>query len=374
MRFLYVVVVIAFIDTFIQLPIMTPYALSLGASETLAGIIVAMYSLSNVLGNMIGGYWVDRIGRKPVIVIGMVLVSLTLFFYPLAVTGDQLLWIRFIHGLFGGLLVPAAFALIGDWAKETGNKKVMAFAGGSIGIAAIVGPAVGGALAAAGQIIYVFILVAIVFLITAVLSIRFVKSSSHVQEGKTLDRSTLQAILTNRGVLKASTVAFTLMLSNGTLAFALPILVDQFQLTTVVTGLLLSLFGITALFIFMTRLNIVFVRFNPFTLVFAGLSIIALSMGVLHFAFNLWMLIVAMVVYGIGFAFIFPSMNQMITNSTDETLRGKAYGLFYSCFSLGVVAGSSVSGFVQQTWGIPFIFCVGLIIVNLIILRQLNKK
>ncbi|WP_411953568.1 MFS transporter [Alkalibacillus sp. S2W] len=374
MRFLYVVVVIAFIDTFIQLPIMTPYAISLGASETLAGIIVAMYSLSNVLGNIIGGYWVDRIGRKPIIIIGMVLVSFTLCFYPLAVTGEQLLWIRFVHGLFGGVLVPAAFALIGDWAKDTGNKKVMAFAGGSIGIAAIVGPALGGALAAAGQIIYVFILVAIVFLITAVLSIRFVKSSVHVQDDKPLDRYTLQAILTNRGVLKASTVAFTLMLSNGTLAFALPILVDQLQLTTVVTGLLLSLFGITALFIFMTRLNIVFVRLNPFTLVFAGLSIIAISMGILHFAFNLWMLIVAMIVYGIGFAFIFPSMNQMITNSTDETLRGKAYGFFYSCFSLGVVAGSSVSGIVQQSWGIPFIFCVGLIIINLIILGQLNKK
>ncbi|NIK11222.1 MFS transporter [Alkalibacillus almallahensis] len=374
MRFLYVVVVIAFIDTFIQLPIMTPYALSLGASETLAGVIVAMYSLSNVLGNIIGGYWVDRIGRKPIIIIGMVLVSFTLFFYPLAVTGEQLLWIRFVHGLFGGVLVPAAFALIGDWAKDTGNKKVMAFAGGSIGIAAIVGPALGGALAAAGQIIYVFILVAFVFLITAVLSIRYIKSMSPVQDKTPVDRQTLNAILTNRGVLKASTVAFTLMLSNGTLAFALPILVDQLQLTTVATGLLLSLFGISALFIFMTRLNVVFVRFTPFTLVFAGLGIIAFSMGILHFAFNLSMLIVAMIVYGIGFAFIFPSMNQMITNSTDETLRGKAYGLFYSCFSLGVVAGSSVSGIVQQSWGIPFIFCVGLIIINLIILRQLNKK
>ncbi|MET3682562.1 MFS family permease [Alkalibacillus flavidus] len=374
MKFLYVVVIVAFIDTFIQLPIMTPFALSLGASEALTGLIVAMYSLSNVIGNIIGGHWVDRIGRKRMMVIGMLLVSVMLSFYPFAQTGEQLLWIRFFHGLAGGVLVPAAFALLGDLAKRNDNPKMMAFAGGAIGVAAIAGPAIGGALAAAGQIVYVFVFVAIVFVVTAVISISLIPASYVSQVKDDMTWTVMKSIMTNRGVLQASTVAFTLMLSNGTLAFALPISVENLQLDSMTTGLLLSLYGVTALVIFMSKINDIYTRYTAYHLVVIGLGLIALSMSLLQVAFHLVLMVVAMIVYGIGFAFIFPSMNQMIANSTDETIRGKAYGIFYGFFSLGVVAGSIVSGAIQQWIGLPFIFCTVLILVNMMILFRLKSK
>ena len=42
-RMLYFIIMVSFLDTFIQLPIITPYALQLGASNILAGGIVAIY-------------------------------------------------------------------------------------------------------------------------------------------------------------------------------------------------------------------------------------------------------------------------------------------------------------------------------------------
>src|SRR5690625_5806457 len=113
-RLMYIIIVIAFLDTFIQLPIITPYSLSLGASYTLSGGIVAVYSFTNMIGNILGGHWIDKFGRKKMLFTGIVTVFIVLLFYPFAQNGPQLFMARFFHGLAGGILIPAAFAYIGD--------------------------------------------------------------------------------------------------------------------------------------------------------------------------------------------------------------------------------------------------------------------
>src|SRR5690554_669451 len=114
MYFLYFLVVVAFLDTFIQLPIMSPYAQSLGASSFLTGAIIAIYSLTNIVGNAFGGHWLDRYGRKKILVTGMVLVSAILLLYPLVNSGMSLFFVRFVHGLAGGILIPAVFTYLTD--------------------------------------------------------------------------------------------------------------------------------------------------------------------------------------------------------------------------------------------------------------------
>ncbi|MDV2581139.1 MFS transporter [Alkalibacillus haloalkaliphilus] len=373
-KYIYFIIVVAFIDTFIQLPIITPYALSLGASEVLTGFIVAIYSLSNVIGNIVGGHFVDRVGRKRVLIIGMVLVSIILLFYPLVQTGEQLLIIRFLHGIAGGVLVPGAFALIGDRSKQTEDENSMAFAGAAIGIAAILGPALGGGLAAAGRIEYVFVFVALLFLFSALFGVKLIPESiTHSERGK-ISVATFIPLLKNNKLLQACLIAFSLMVSNGTLAFALPIIIEGMGYTSTTTGLLLSLYGVTALIFFVTRLNRVYKRFLPRSLSIAGLITIASSMLLLSLTTNIVLAIGAMVVYGIGFAFIFPSINQMVANATDELNRGKAYGVFYAFFSVGVITGSSSSGFISQMFGLPFIFTILLMVVVVFTLQLMNRK
>src|SRR5699024_382900 len=168
-KIMYFIIIVAFLDTFIQLPIITPYSLELGASYTLTGAIVAVYSFTNMIGNIIGGHWIDKFGRKKMLFTGMIFVCLILFMYPLAQNGIQLFLARFFHGLAGGVLIPAAFAYVGDQSVGKTRGKSMAFTGASIGVAAIVGPAVGGVLAARASIETVFLLVAILFFISAII-------------------------------------------------------------------------------------------------------------------------------------------------------------------------------------------------------------
>jgi len=354
-RVLYFIVVVAFLDTFVQLPIITPYSLSLGASHMLTGAIVAVYSLTNMMGNVVGGHWIDRFGRKRMLLVGMIGVAITLCFYPLAQTGIQLFVIRFIHGLSGGILIPAAFAYIGDLTDQKSRGKTMAFTGASIGIAAIVGPAIGGIMAARASYTTVFLLIAGLFVITIVLLLIFIEESFTSSERNKVQLKHFVPLLKHPLILQASLAAFALMVSNGTLAFALPLKVDDLGLTSQTTGILLSIFGIVALIVFLTPLNKVYDRFPSLQLILTGIIFIGISLVVISFLTSYWLSVVSMIVYGFGFALIFPSMNQIVAEASSKVDRGKAYGIFYAFFSLGVVAGSSISGFVSDVLGYPFI-------------------
>lgn len=377
--FLYFIVVVAFLDTFVQLPIITPYALELGASFALAGAIVAVYSLTNMIGNVFGGHWIDRYGRKKMLSTSMLAVFLILLLYPLAQNGWQLFSIRFIHGLAGGVLIPATFAYIGDQSERRTNQsssKSMAFAGASIGIAAIVGPAIGGIIAARAKIDYVFILIAILFLITALLIILLVEESFISTERGKFNFQDFIPILKNPLIIQASTAAFSLMVSNGTLAFALPVHVALMGLNPATTGILMSTFGIVALIVFLTPLNHIYDYFQPVQLITSGFLLITVSLFLLNFVSSFGLSFLAMVVYGFGFAFIFPSMNQSVKEASTQVNRGKAYGVFYAFFSLGAVVGSTISGLVAQLIGYPFIFgalIMLLTVISLFISAQKTK-
>ncbi|MBY7144994.1 MFS transporter [Virgibacillus sp. NKC19-3] len=353
-KVLYFIIVVSFLDTFIQLPIITPYALDLGASHFLAGAIVAVYSLTNMIGNIFGGHWIDLFGRKKILLIGMLGGAVILFFYPFAQTGGQLFMIRFLHGVAGGLLIPAAFAYVGDKTKEGSRGKSMALTGACIGIAAIVGPAVGGIMAARAQIDYVFWLVAALFLISSLLIVYFVEESFSSKERNKVAIGDFIPLLKQPLLIQASLAAFGLMVSNGTLAFALPLKVDEMGLDSAATGMLLTTFGIVAIIIFVSPMNAIYEKFSPIYLVIIGLTIIGLVHLSLNFTAIHWLSFLLMMIYGVGFALVFPSMNQIVSEVSSMVDRGKAYGIFYAFFSLGSVAGSTLSGATSQVFDLPF--------------------
>jgi len=373
-RILYFIIIVSFLDTFIQLPIITPYALDLGASHLLAGSIVAVYSLTNMVGNIFGGHWIDRYGRKRMLFLGMLFAGLILLFYPVAQTGWQLFFVRFFHGLAGGILIPAAFAYVGDQTKASSRGKTMALTGACIGTAAIIGPAIGGIMAARAKADYVFILVAVLFFISLFLIYRFIEESFKSTEKGKFNFSEFTPLLKHPLVLQASLAAFAIMISNGTLAFALPLKVEEMGLTSSTTGMLLSTYGIVALIVFLTPLNRMFDKFSPVTLVVTGIIII----GFVHIMLNVisvyGLVIVLMVIYGVGFSLVFPSMNQIVTEASTKVDRGKAYGVFYAFFSLGSVAGSFVSGATSDALGLPFLSsAITMLLVGLIVFLIAKK-
>lgn len=373
-RIMYIIIIVGFLDTFIQLPIITPYSLELGASYALTGAIVAIYSFTNMIGNILGGHWIDRFGRKKMLFTGMISVCIILFFYPFAQTGIQLFFARFFHGLAGGILIPAAFAYIGDQSGTRTRGKTMAFTGASIGIAAIVGPAVGGIMAARASIESVFLLVSGLFLVTSFIVLFFVKESFISTERGKFNFKEFVPLIKHPLIILSSLAAFALMISNGTLAFGLPLNVEEMNRTTETTGMLLSTFGIIALIVFLSPINFIYDRFSAIKLISIGLFLIGIAMFMLSFMTTFISNFIAMITYGLGFSFIFPSMNKIIADASTKVDRGKAYGIFYAFFSLGVVAGSSMAGGFAQILGLPFLVCGVLMFLSVVIILYIDRR
>ena len=118
--FIYAIIFFSFFDLFTQLPVISTFADSLGATSFLTGLAVGMYSLSNTFGNIVSGILTDKKGPFRILVVGLFTTSIALFLYNVVAGPYVLLVIRFVHGLVAGFIVPAAFTYL---ANDTANEK-----------------------------------------------------------------------------------------------------------------------------------------------------------------------------------------------------------------------------------------------------------
>ncbi len=371
---LYLVIVICFLDLFIQLPIITPFALELGASEFTAGIVVAMYSLFNMAGNIAGGFLSDKFGRRNTLLFGMIMQVFFVLIYTMTPSIAILLGVRAIHGFSSGLLTPASFSLIADISRKSAIGKSMALTGVAIGTAAIVGPAAGGIISSAVSYEMVYFILSGVYVFGTLLTFFGIRESS-TDESRTRHAATpFKELLLRPSLNVAYISSFTLMIAQGTLAFGLPIKTGILGLEASMTGMMLSVFGVTAIIVFASPINKIYSRYKSESLVAAGILILSASMILLHFAPSSGFVFLVMVIYGFGFGFIFPSMNKIIAEHSEMNERGKANGIFYSYFSLGSVAGSVLAGYFATVFNLPFLGIGLLTLVMLVILMFIRYR
>lgn len=376
MLFLFFVIMVSFFDTLSQLPIISPYARHLGSTEQMIGLIVSTYSLVNFFANFFAGYFIDRYGRKIVIVLGMTTAGIAIFLYSVVTTPLQFLAVRVLHGLGGGFLVPAAFTSAGDRAASSTNRGgTMAKAGVAVAVAAILGPPFSGIMKDRLGYDYVFYSVAALLLITALLAAIFLKETLGEREEETGPKTSYKDIFNRHTLWISYLAAFFLMFGQGILALSLPLYTENLGISSTMTGVLFSSFAFSAMIIFMIPKNwigkLLKREWNNILSITIGLFFVLLSLFLIPFFTDLSLLFVSMLIYGIGFGFLFPAMNTLIVESTEKRERGTAFGIFYAFFSLGVVLGPLVVSFFQSiplsSFHIGSLFvAIGLITVLLI--------
>ncbi|MET1030944.1 MFS transporter [Domibacillus tundrae] len=373
--FVYVIVFFSFFDLFTQLPIMSPFAESLGATPFLMGLVVGMYSFSNTIGNVLSGFWTDKKGPFRVLVTGLFATGAALFMYQAAADAGSLLLIRFVHGLLAGLITPAAFTYLANHASNEKKGKGAAISGAFVGMAAIIGPAFSGIMANRTNEAAVLGVTAAAMIVLGCMALLLLKKQPDHVLSVQKETTSLRDFFRNTSVLKAFTGAFLLMFSQGVLAYMLPLKVIRLGYDIQTSGLLLSTFGIVAIFVFLSPLNRLFDRLRPEVTFTFGILTMGISLALLSQVESSALLYVIMGLYGAGFAFLFPSINSLLVSTVSPESRGKAYGYFYAFFSLGVVAGSTVTGGLSLTPPQGLLF-TGVLLCSaglFVIIRHLKK-
>src|SRR5690606_38535271 len=125
-------------------PVIPFYAENLGASPTELGLLMAVYSLMQFLFAPMWGRISDRVGRKPVIMIGIFGLAVSFFLMALSTALWMLFAARIVGGFLSAATMPTVMAYAADITSEEDRGKGMGVIGASIGLGFIFGPAIGG--------------------------------------------------------------------------------------------------------------------------------------------------------------------------------------------------------------------------------------
>ncbi|MCS7002596.1 MAG: MFS transporter, partial [Dehalococcoidia bacterium] len=315
------VVLASFIDLFAQLPVIAPYARDLGASATLVGLIVAAYSASNLVGNVLAGPILDRFGRKPVLLASMALTTLALIGYGLAQTAEQLLGVRLLHGLVIAALTPGAFALLGDAAPVNERARVFGVTGALIALAAVLGPPTASAIYSQRDDASVFFGVAAIMAVATIVVATMARDTSR-QHASDDEGGNLFGLFTRLKVLVGFGAAFVLQLGLGAVTAHLAILLVDRGEGRFASGAALSVFAVVAMIGLAgpaSRLADIYGRAKPLA---AGFAICGLGLGALAMAPSMPLVYAAMGLFGLGFGFLFPAATALIADGCANNERG----------------------------------------------------
>lgn len=347
-------VLVAFLDLFALLPISSPLAVSVGATPFLVGVTIGVYSFTNLVSNVVGGMGIDRFGANRVIAFGLLATAFSLFLYTVFTTPEQLIGVRAIHGLFSGLLAPSAFSLMARVSKAGRHGKTMAHTGALVGIAAIIGPAAAGIISGRYGYDWIFYSIAILMVISAALVLLLIpRAPRKTQRASRTDvKEDIIAMLKTASLTNVFMSAFILFYCLGVVTYLIPLRAKEISDSGSLGGMMIGIFGVVAVLFFLLPTNHIYDKHDASKIIVLGMGIVVMSQLMLAVFSSVPTTFISMAIFGFGFALMFPSMTKIIVDVAPEEHRGKAFGIFYACFSLGVIAGSFVTGLLQ---GIPWL-------------------
>jgi DHA1 family multidrug resistance protein-like MFS transporter len=172
----------------IIIPILPFYIESMGAGGTELGLLVASYAVMRLIFGPIWGSLSDRLGRKPILLIGILGYAVTMVWFGLATQLWMLFAARILAGILSSATAPTTMAFIGDSTPEKERGGGMGLLGAAGGIGTIVGPVLGGFLAG-DSLAMPFFLAAGLSVLSLLLAIAFLPESLPAEARQTVPKN-----------------------------------------------------------------------------------------------------------------------------------------------------------------------------------------
>ncbi len=137
--------VVAFVSTlgeFLVVALLPFYAERYGATPVQVGILVSSFALASMASAPLWGRLADRSGRRPALLLGLVVSAAGYLLFGVAQSLELLLAARLVHGIGGGT-VPVVFAYIADSVSGERRAEGIGWVTAVTSSAAMIGPAVG---------------------------------------------------------------------------------------------------------------------------------------------------------------------------------------------------------------------------------------
>lgn len=330
---------VTFVSTYyIMMPVIPVYMLELGFDNLTIGTTMGLFSISSMLARPIGGIWINTYTSKKVMLLSICLFFLTpllLKTFP-ALVGLSLTLL--IYGFTVGAFSVASANFTADISSSENLVRFMGFNSVAVIIAKGLAPAAGVRLINNYNFdVAVYSTVAAaVFSLILLIFVSDVKVSIKQEEDSNFLR-----VLLNKSVYLPTIVLFCGMTTFGAISAMLPL----FAAAKNITGTE-YFFVINTAVVVVTRLLVGkwSNRYLEQIIAFALLDLTT-SLLLMSFVNSFHGLIVVAIIYGLGFALLFPFMTSLLVLTIRGVSRSTALGAFTAAFDLGVAAGVTLGGF-----------------------------
>ncbi len=330
-----------------------------GDDAAMVGLTMGVYGLTQALLQFAYGLASDRLGRKPVIVFGLLVFAAGCLIAAMAPSVTWLAIGRAVQG--AGAVSAAVTALLADHTRDEVRTKSMALVGVSIGLMFAVSLVAAPVLAHAIGLVGIFLLTGVLALLGVAGVIWWVPPEP--QDHKHLPRGRLSEVLASLPLMRLNVGVFVLHAVQLAMWLALPGMLVAAGLAhaqhwQVYLPAVLGSFVVMGLSLFQLErrghLRAVFlgaiVLMGLVQLILwrlSGLQASVLELGVVLFVFFL------------GFNVLEASQPSLVSRQAPASLRGAAIGVYNTLQSLGFFVGGLAGGWLMKAGGSQALYAAG---------------
>ena len=346
---------------FMILPVLALYGEDFSdASPWLLGLALGAYGLTQAVLQLPLGMASDKMGRKPIILAGLLVFIVGSIVAALATSLWGVVIGRLLQG--AGAIASTVMALLADLTHDKNRSKAMASIGASIGVAFAVSMVLGPLIASVGGLSLVFwsnVVLAVLGMVICLFWVPKPEVSQTHGEAVAL-KGLIKSCLQDRQLLGMTLGVFVLHFTVTALFLHFP-------------GMLVSA-GLSAekhWMVYLPVMALAFVAMLPMIILAEAkgrikpvyiFAITVLSISLIAFtqAHSVSMLVVLAWVYFVGFNLLEATLPSLVSKQARPGARGTAMGLFSSAQFIGAFCGGGLGGMISY-WQGPngvFVACV----------------
>lgn len=361
---------------FMVLPVLTTYGMALqGASEALIGLAIGIYGLAQAVFQIPLGLLSDKIGRKPLIVGGLLVFVLGSVIAACTTSIWGVILGRALQG--SGAIAAAVMALLSDLTREQNRTKAMAFIGISFGITFALAMVLGPVITHALGLHALFWMIAILATGAIVITMLVVPSTpNHLLNRESgIVKGSIRDLLTNSRLIKLNIGILCLHILLMSSFVALP---GEFAQAGFPAEQHWKVYLVTMLVAFCSVVPFIIYaevkrQMKRVFVCCVGLMLIAevVLWGAGH---HFWTLVVGVQLFFIGFNLMEAILPSLVSKESPAGYKGTAMGLYSTSQFIGVAIGGSLGGWVFGHFDAQSVFLVGAVIAAGWLLISITMK
>ncbi|MBO1581525.1 MFS transporter [Bacillus sp. XF8] len=372
---------IAFLGIGLIIPVMPSFMNIMQLSGKTMGYLVAVFAVAQLLMSPLTGRWVDRYGRKKIIIIGLFLFGTSELIFGLG----RDVWVLYISRMLGGIsaafIMPGVTAYVADITSVQERPKAMGYLSAAISTGFIIGPGIGGFIAEYGIRVPFFFAAAIAF-IACVSSIFILKEPLTAEQLAEISANTKQTNFMSDLKKSLNPVYFIAFVIVFVLAFGLSAYETVFSLfsdhkfgftpkdiASIIT--ISSIFGVVVqVFLFGKLVDILGEKVLIQVCLITGAILAVVSTLISNF----WIVLAVTCFIFLAFDLLRPALTTFLSKAAGKE-QGFVAGMNSTYTSLGNIVGPAMGGILfDVNINYPYLFSAFIMAIGIGITVMWKEK